>query len=45
MGVRERERERDPLSGKKLYLCGILAGTRESEPKLQKNINSRNLKL
>jgi hypothetical protein len=40
------ERERETLSGKKiiLYLSGILAGTAESEPKLRKNINSRNLK-
>jgi hypothetical protein len=41
---RERERERKTLSGKKLYLCGILAGTTESETKLQKNIDLRNLK-
>ena len=40
------KRERETLSGKKMifYLCGILAGTTESESRLQKNTNSRNLK-
>ena len=40
---KEREREK-PQVEKKLYLCGILAGTTEMEPKLQKNLNSKNFK-
>jgi len=37
-GLKKKKRERKTLSGKKiiLYLCGIVAGTRESDPKCKK---------